>query len=59
MRSSNKIQLRFCRSITPETDRHALMKYYYGNNLDRLIDLKIKYDLNNVFQSGMSIPNKR
>jgi hypothetical protein len=46
-------------SITPETDRHALMKYYYGNNLDRLIDLKIKYDPNNVFQSGMSIPNKR
>ncbi len=42
-----------------KADRHALMKYYYGNNLDRLIDLKIKYDPNNVFQSGMSIPNKR
>jgi hypothetical protein len=42
-----------------KADRHALMKYYYGNNLDRLIDLKIKYDPNNVFQSGMNIPNKR
>jgi FAD/FMN-containing dehydrogenase len=42
-----------------KTDRHELMKYYYGDNLDRLIDLKIKYDPNNVFQSGMSIPNKR
>jgi hypothetical protein len=46
-------------SIVPETDRYALMKYYYGINLDRLIDLKIQTDPNNVFKSGMSIPNKR
>lgn len=42
-----------------KADRHELMRYYYGGNLGRLIDLKIKYDPNNVFQSGMSIPNKR
>jgi hypothetical protein len=46
-------------SIVPETDRHALMKYYYGNNLDKLIGVKIEHDPTNVFQSGMSIPNKR
>ena len=46
-------------SIVPETDRHALMKYYYGHNLDKLIDVKIQQDPTNVFQSGMSIPNKR
>lgn len=46
-------------SIAPETDRHALMKYYYGGNLDNLIGVKIRYDPGNVFQSGMSIPNKR
>jgi len=46
-------------SIAPETDRYALMKYYYGINLDRLIDLKIQLDPTNVFQSGMSIPNKK
>ena len=46
-------------SITPETDRYALMKYYYGINLDKLIDLKIQHDPNNVFQSGMSIPHKK
>jgi hypothetical protein len=46
-------------SIAPETDRYALMKYYYGINLDQLIDLKIQHDPTNVFQSGMSIPNKK
>lgn len=46
-------------SVAPETDRYALMEYYYGINLDRLIDLKIQYDPANVFQSGMSIPNKK
>ena len=46
-------------SIAPESDRHALMKYYYGNNLNRLIDVKIQHDPTNVFQSGMSIPNKK
>jgi len=46
-------------SIAPETDRHALMKYYYGNNLRKLIDVKIQYDEKNMFQSGMSIPNIR
>ncbi|HEV7672172.1 MAG TPA: FAD-binding oxidoreductase [Thermoanaerobaculia bacterium] len=46
-------------SIVPETDRHALMKYYYGHNLDKLIGVKIQHDPTNVFQSGMSIPNKR
>ncbi|HEX3527958.1 MAG TPA: FAD-binding oxidoreductase [Thermoanaerobaculia bacterium] len=46
-------------SIAPEADRHALMKYYYGGNLDRLIGVKIQYDPKNIFQSGMSIPTKR
>jgi len=46
-------------SIVPETDRRGLMEYYYGNNLDKLIDVKIQHDPTNVFQSGMSIPNKR
>lgn len=46
-------------SVAPETDRYALMKYYYGANLDRLIDLKIQHDPNDVFRSGMSIPNKK
>ncbi len=46
-------------SIVPETDRHALMRYYYGRNLDRLIGVKIEHDPANVFRSGMSIPNKR
>jgi hypothetical protein len=46
-------------SIAPEADRNALMEYYYGINLDKLIDVKIQYDPNNVFQSGMSIPNKK
>jgi hypothetical protein len=46
-------------SIAPEADRHALMKYYYGGNLDKLIGVKIQYDPGKVFQSGMSIPNKR
>jgi hypothetical protein len=35
------------------------MKYYYGVNLDRLIDLKIQHDPTDVFRSGMSIPNKK
>lgn len=43
-------------SIT--SDRHDLMKYYYADNLGWLIDLKIQHDPTNVFQSGMSIPNK-
>ena len=46
-------------SIVPETDRHALMKYYYGINLKDLIDRKIQYDPTDVFKSGMSIPNQR
>jgi hypothetical protein len=46
-------------SIVPETDRYALMKYYYGGNLDRLIGVKAQYDPGNVFHSGMSIPTKR
>jgi FAD/FMN-containing dehydrogenase len=44
-------------SITP--DRYELMKYYYGINLDTLINAKIKYDPKDVFHSGMSIPTKR
>ncbi len=43
----------------PETDRYALMKYYYGINLDKLIDLEIHHDPKDVFHSGMSIPNKK
>jgi len=46
-------------SIVPETDRYALMKYYYAINLDGLIGVKNQYDPTNVFQSGMSIPNRR
>jgi FAD/FMN-containing dehydrogenase len=42
-----------------ETDRYALMRYYYGSNLDRLIHAKNQYDPDNVFRSGMSIPNSR
>lgn len=41
-------------SITP--DRYALMKYYYGSNLDTLIGVKNQYDPDNVFKSGMNIP---
>jgi FAD/FMN-containing dehydrogenase len=46
-------------SVAPETDRHALMKYYYGVNLDSLIDAKNQYDPKNMFQYGMSIPNQK
>ena len=47
-------------SIAPETDRYALMRYYYGsNNLDRLMAVKNQYDPENVFQSRMNIPNRR
>jgi Berberine and berberine like len=46
-------------SIVPETDRYALMKYYYGINLNDLIDVKIKHDPTDFFKSGMNIPNQR
>lgn len=46
-------------SVAPEANRHELMSYYYGTNLRKLIDLKIKYDPKNMFRSGMSLPNIR
>jgi hypothetical protein len=46
-------------SIVPEAERYALMRYYYGINVDTLIDVKKQYDPNNVFESGMSIPRRR
>jgi Berberine and berberine like len=46
-------------SVAPEADRYELMKYYYGINLDKLIDLKIQHDPKDIFHSGMSIPNKK
>ena len=46
-------------SIAPATDRHALLSYYYGNNLRQLIEVKNRYDPDNVFQSGMSVPNRK
>ncbi len=33
-----------------------LLEYYYGKNLDRLREIKVKYDLKNLFSFGMSIP---
>ncbi len=46
-------------SITPEADRHGLMRYYYAGNVDTLIYVKNQYDPDNVFQSRMNIPTGR
>lgn len=41
-------------SITENKDQ--LLKYYFGDNLDKLMAVKTRYDSGNMFQSGMSIP---
>jgi hypothetical protein len=46
-------------SITPETDRYGLMRYYYAGHVDKLIGVKNQYDPDNVFQSRMNIPTSR
>jgi hypothetical protein len=42
--------------IYQNSPRRQLMKYYYAGNLNRLIEIKNKYDKGNLFNSGMSIP---
>lgn len=37
-------------------DPYLLMKYYYDGNLGKLIEIKCKYDPNDLFNSGMSLP---
>jgi len=41
-----------------KADKIRLLRYYYGNNLDRLREIKAKYDPHNFFSFGMSIPPK-
>ncbi|NER94717.1 MAG: FAD-binding oxidoreductase [Symploca sp. SIO1B1] len=41
-----------------KADKIRLLRYYYGNNLDCLREIKAKYDPNNFFSFGMSIPPK-
>lgn len=36
--------------------RYELLKYYYGDNLDRLIEIKSQYDPNNICDFEMGIP---
>lgn len=42
---------------TPE-GRKEILSYYYGKNLDRLMEVKSKYDEHNLFNFEMSIPLK-
>lgn len=38
------------------SEREELLRYYYAQNLDRLIEIKGEVDPKNVFRFGMSIP---
>jgi FAD/FMN-containing dehydrogenase len=43
----------------PAKGRIELLEYYYRNNLDRLIEIKRKYDPTNVFDFEMGIPTRK
>ena len=39
-------------------DRKQLLRYYYGGNLETLIEVKRRYDPDDLFSFGLSIPTK-
>lgn len=45
--------------IEKEGSKHELLSYYYKGNLEKLIEIKSKYDPENKFNFEMSIPNQQ
>ncbi len=44
---------------TKAQGKYDLLKVYYGDKLDRLIEIKKEYDPNNLFKFKMSIPTEK
>ena len=50
------LPMSYCNFKDPELTKKEYPVVYWGNNFKRLVEIKAKYDPNNVFNYAQSIP---